>query len=215
MQFQTEEEVRDFLRLCLDPGHGVKRTPAKLTAIMPDLLRDRLEGHAPHLADLRQEAERAEAATEKARAAHAEALGAWIEGDTPPPHLADLRQEAERAEAATEKARAAHAEALGAWIEGDTPPTGAASAPAPRAATQNSPAPVQRRYLDSFAKNASTDAIQAHIVARRADRRGLERHIDFLEALLTHRSQQIAAGTWPTPQPQHTAAEPNDEGDDS
>jgi hypothetical protein len=81
MQFETREEVRDFLRLCLNPGHGVTRTPNKLVEIMPETLRERLEGYAPHLAGLRQEAERAQAATEQARAAHADALTAWLTDD--------------------------------------------------------------------------------------------------------------------------------------
>ncbi|WNI20337.1 hypothetical protein [Actinacidiphila sp. ITFR-21] len=166
-QLNTAAEVRAFLALCLDPGPGRdKRTVARVTEIMPDWLAGPLNQYAPHLAGLSDAVHQAEAAAAAARAAHAEALEAWIAGD-------------------------------------DTPPTGAAGAPTPQAATRHSPAPLQPRYLESFAENASTEAIHGHLVARRADRRGLDRHISFLEALLAHRSGQIAAGTWPAANHQH------------
>lgn len=69
--------------------------------------------------------------------------------------------------------------------------------PTLRPATRNSPAPIGPRYLGSFAEHASTEPIQIHLAARRADRRALDRHIADLEALLAHRTAQIAAGTWP------------------
>jgi hypothetical protein len=81
MQFQTEEEVRDFLRLCLGPGRGIERTPAKLVEVMPEVLRDRLEFYAPELAELRAEAERLESMAAVARRAHVAAVSRWI---TPP-----------------------------------------------------------------------------------------------------------------------------------
>ncbi|TFV33155.1 hypothetical protein E4K10_30205 [Streptomyces sp. T1317-0309] len=56
----TEEDVRGFLRLCLDPGYGIKRTPLQLTRVMPQPLRDKAEEYAPHLTELRQAAERLE-----------------------------------------------------------------------------------------------------------------------------------------------------------
>ncbi|MGW7670227.1 hypothetical protein ACWGJX_24295 [Streptomyces sp. NPDC054775] len=43
---RTEEDVRGFLRLCLDPGRGVERAPLQLTKVMPQALRD-----APGLPD--------------------------------------------------------------------------------------------------------------------------------------------------------------------
>jgi hypothetical protein len=88
MKFETPKEIRDFLRLCLDPGHGIKRTPDKLAAIMPDLVRDRLEEYAPQLAELRQDAERAEGMAGEARTAYVEALSAWIADDA---ELEDVR----------------------------------------------------------------------------------------------------------------------------
>ncbi|MFE4329683.1 hypothetical protein ACFRQM_09525 [Streptomyces sp. NPDC056831] len=77
-QFTTAPEIRTFLALCLNPGHGIKRTPAKLAEAMPVALRDRMETHAPQLAHLRVEAERLEAAADQARQAHATALEQWI-----------------------------------------------------------------------------------------------------------------------------------------
>ncbi|MFJ1606964.1 hypothetical protein ACIOHS_26875 [Streptomyces sp. NPDC088253] len=81
MNLDTENGVRDFLRLCLDPGHGIKRTPAKLAAVMPGPLEEALMRFAPHLGDLRAEADRQEAEARKARKAYTDALAAWITGD--------------------------------------------------------------------------------------------------------------------------------------
>ncbi|MGW5582924.1 hypothetical protein [Streptomyces sp. NPDC003857] len=53
----TEEDVRGFLRLCLDPGRGVERAPLQLTKVMPQALRDAVEQYVPHLAELREAAE--------------------------------------------------------------------------------------------------------------------------------------------------------------
>ena len=66
-----------------------------------------------------------------------------------------------------------------------------------RPATRNSPRPIRAGSLALFAENASTEPIEIHLAARRADRRALDRHIADLEALLAHRTTQIAAGTWP------------------
>lgn len=81
--FTTAEEIRAFLALCLNPGYGIKRTPAKLAEVMPLELRNRLETYVPQLTDLREEAERLEAAADQARRAHATALEAWVKA---PPH---------------------------------------------------------------------------------------------------------------------------------
>lgn len=163
----TAEEVRAFLALCLDPGPGRdKRTAARVLEIMPDWLAGPLNQHAPHLAGLSAAVHQAEEAAAAAHAAHAEALGAWIEQDTPP---------------------------------GDSP----TRPPAMRNATRHSPAPIHPRHLPTFTKCASTEAIRGHLVARSADSRSLARHIEFLELLLTHRLEQIAAGTWLTPTDQH------------
>lgn len=84
-QFTTAEGIREFLALCLNPGYGIKRTPATLAEIMPRTLRDRMEIHAPQLAELRAEAERREAAADQARQAHAAALEQWIKTPSPAP----------------------------------------------------------------------------------------------------------------------------------
>ncbi|MFI2434726.1 hypothetical protein [Streptomyces sp. NPDC018693] len=88
MKFDTEKDVRDFLRLCLAPGHGTERTPAKLAEVMPDPLYDALVRHAPHLGKLRAEADRQEAQARRARKAYADALAAWI--NTDPADSADV-----------------------------------------------------------------------------------------------------------------------------
>ncbi|MFG3065485.1 hypothetical protein ACGFYM_44275 [Streptomyces sp. NPDC048231] len=50
----TEEDVRGFLRLCLDPGRGVERAPLQLMKVMPQALRDAAEQYVPQLAELRE-----------------------------------------------------------------------------------------------------------------------------------------------------------------
>jgi hypothetical protein len=82
VQLTTAEEVRAFLRLCLDPGPGrPKRTVAQLAEIMPGWVAGPLHEHAPHLARLGAAVDQAEAAAAAARTALAEALGAWITDD--------------------------------------------------------------------------------------------------------------------------------------
>ncbi|MFI5629157.1 hypothetical protein ACIA8E_07215 [Streptomyces sp. NPDC051664] len=79
----TVGEVRDFLRLCLNPGpRRTGRTVAQLAKVMPDWLAERLTAHAPHLTELREAAVRAEAEAARARKAYADALGAWITEET-------------------------------------------------------------------------------------------------------------------------------------
>jgi hypothetical protein len=87
----TPEQVRDFLRLCLNPGAGYpKRTVARLAAIMPDWLAAPLTEHAPHLGTLRARVEGAEAYAEEERARYVEALRSWIARETiPAPEPAD------------------------------------------------------------------------------------------------------------------------------
>ncbi|WP_329157675.1 hypothetical protein OHB49_03010 [Streptomyces sp. NBC_01717] len=83
MQLQTPDEVRDFLRLCLDPGlGGKKRSVTQLALIMSDGLAASLTEHAPHLAELRDAVDRAEAAATEARANYTEGLRAWIADET-------------------------------------------------------------------------------------------------------------------------------------
>ncbi|MFB6961862.1 hypothetical protein ACFCYB_33990 [Streptomyces sp. NPDC056309] len=86
MEFGTEKGVRDFLGLCLDPGHGrEKRTPLQLTKIMPEPLFQALGRYAPHLVELRKAAEFREEQGRLARQMYADGLAAWIRGDEPGP----------------------------------------------------------------------------------------------------------------------------------
>ncbi|MFF1834165.1 hypothetical protein ACFVXE_08160 [Streptomyces sp. NPDC058231] len=79
----TVGEVRDFLRLCLNPGpRRAGRTVAQLAKVMPDWLAERLTAHAPHVAEFREAAARAETEAARARKAYADALGAWISEET-------------------------------------------------------------------------------------------------------------------------------------
>ncbi|MBM9506734.1 hypothetical protein [Actinacidiphila acididurans] len=75
----TPDEVRGFLRMCLDPGLGRdRRTPTELTVVMPDWLLGHLAEHAPHLAALHADVTVAEELAAEARVSYAEALLAWI-----------------------------------------------------------------------------------------------------------------------------------------
>lgn len=76
----TEEDVRGFLRLCLDPSYGPKRAPLQLTRIMPEQLRNRVEAYAPHLAELREATELIEEQGRQAREKYADGLAAFIHG---------------------------------------------------------------------------------------------------------------------------------------
>ncbi|MEW2068443.1 hypothetical protein [Streptomyces sp. NPDC007346] len=86
---ETERDVRAFLKTCLAPrGTWPGRTVAQLAKVMPDWVAGPLTRHAPHLAVLRDDIARHEAAAAKARTAYTKALGAWIEtevADTPTP----------------------------------------------------------------------------------------------------------------------------------
>ena len=56
---------------------------------------------------------------------------------------------------------------------------------------------VLPRHRRAFTRGASSQAIEAHLHARRTERRQLDRHIEWLEGLLADRLEQVAAGTWP------------------
>lgn len=56
---------------------------------------------------------------------------------------------------------------------------------------------VLPRHRRAFTRGASSQAIEAHLHARRGERRQLDRHIEWLEGLLAERLEQVAAGTWP------------------
>ncbi|MET8783472.1 MULTISPECIES: hypothetical protein [unclassified Streptomyces] len=77
----TEDDVRGFLRLCLDPGRGVERAPLQLTKVMPQALRDAVEQYVPYLAELREAAELQEEQGRMARQGYADELAAFIHGD--------------------------------------------------------------------------------------------------------------------------------------
>ncbi|WP_208635490.1 hypothetical protein, partial [Streptomyces griseus] len=74
--YQTREELRAFLRLCLDPGHGREpRTVEALARLMQPWLLDDIAEYAPHLMRLRKEAE-------TAQATYLAALEKWITAET-------------------------------------------------------------------------------------------------------------------------------------
>lgn len=78
MDLSSAAAVREFLVLCLTPRGRSNRTPEKLAEVMPDLLRDALEGYAPHLGKLRLEAEDLERQAREARKAHVDAFATWL-----------------------------------------------------------------------------------------------------------------------------------------
>lgn len=57
---------------------------------------------------------------------------------------------------------------------------------------------VTPKYWASFAENAAPEAITAYLAAANTERRSLDRYIAKLEALLERRTDEKAAGTWPT-----------------
>lgn len=82
MKLETVEEVRKFIRLCLNPGPGREgRSVTELVGIMPGWLTSNLAEHAPELAELRAAVDRAEEAAATARDAYADGLWAWIQQD--------------------------------------------------------------------------------------------------------------------------------------
>lgn len=78
MDLSSATAVREFLALCLDPGHGIKRTPATLAKVMPGPLDAAVDQFAPHLAALRQAVDEAERQARAARKAYSDALATWI-----------------------------------------------------------------------------------------------------------------------------------------
>ncbi|WP_328434524.1 hypothetical protein [Streptomyces sp. NBC_00425] len=104
MKFDTEAEVRDFLRLCLEPRPGLTRTPARLAEIMPGPLFEALVRFAPHLRVLHDQVEEQEKAARAARRAYGAALAAWIEDeparedDALPPTLCEQNRLGDKAE---------------------------------------------------------------------------------------------------------------------
>ncbi|MET8747233.1 hypothetical protein [Streptomyces sp. NPDC004728] len=81
--YDTPEGLRSFLALCLDPGHGIKRTPDRLAEVLPEALASKAAEFAPHLGRLRHEAKAADQRAKEAHRAYAEALASWIHGEEP------------------------------------------------------------------------------------------------------------------------------------
>jgi hypothetical protein len=75
----TPDEVRRFLRMCLDSGPvQAKRPTTQLTVVMPDWLLGHIAEHAPHLAAMHADVSAAEELVARARVSYAQALLAWI-----------------------------------------------------------------------------------------------------------------------------------------
>lgn len=79
-QYDTPEALRAFLSLCLDPGHGITRSPETLAEVLPEPLARKAIEFAPHLGELRHAAQALDAQAARARRAYADALAAWIHG---------------------------------------------------------------------------------------------------------------------------------------
>lgn len=74
---------------------------------------------------------------------------------------------------------------------------------------------MTRRLDDSrrptVAENASLDSIREMLAAERRERRRVDGRIAWLEELLDRRLDQVAAGTWPSPEvdcPANSATRP-------
>ncbi|MFF4036389.1 hypothetical protein ACFYZ2_42745 [Streptomyces sviceus] len=84
-QYDTPEALRSFLKLCLDPSHGIKRTPEKLAEVLPEPLVRKAAEFAPHLGTLRLAAQALAEQAKKAQQAYADAFTGWIHGEEPEP----------------------------------------------------------------------------------------------------------------------------------
>ncbi|MFD9422213.1 MULTISPECIES: hypothetical protein [unclassified Streptomyces] len=81
--YQTRDELRAFLRLCLTPGHGrEKRSVETLARLMHPWLLDDIAEYAPHLMQLRT-------AADTAQANYLTALETWITAETIEPPAED------------------------------------------------------------------------------------------------------------------------------
>ncbi|GGZ72953.1 hypothetical protein ACFOOM_01200 [Streptomyces echinoruber] len=85
MQYDTPEELRAFLRLCLAGPGREKCTPARLVEILPEPMHDELTRHAPHLRAMRHRLDALATQRERAHQEYADALAAWIRGEEPEP----------------------------------------------------------------------------------------------------------------------------------
>jgi hypothetical protein len=87
----TPEDVRAFLRDCLERDGRPPNTPRSLHMVMPDWLRTALHAHAPHLATLLADADRLHAAENAVHDTYGQALAEWIaDAPTAPRTVADV-----------------------------------------------------------------------------------------------------------------------------
>ncbi|MEU2265014.1 hypothetical protein ABZ568_00870 [Streptomyces olindensis] len=83
--YDTPDKLRAFLKLCLDPGHGIQRSPEKLAEVLPEPLLRKVVEFAPLLGVLRDSAVALDQQTTHAFRAYADALAAWIHAEEPNP----------------------------------------------------------------------------------------------------------------------------------
>ncbi|MEU0059886.1 hypothetical protein [Streptomyces sp. NPDC006334] len=81
--YDTPEALRSFLKLCLDPGYGVQRSPETLAEVLPEPLVRKAVEFAPHLGTLRHAAQALDEQAKKALRAYAAALASWIHDEEP------------------------------------------------------------------------------------------------------------------------------------
>ncbi|MFJ3249151.1 hypothetical protein [Streptomyces sp. NPDC086782] len=95
MEFNTPAELRDFLRICLDPGPGRdKRTPTRLADALPEPVLATLTEYAPYLGAFRNTAMELARRAEDMHNAYAAALLAWVRDEQPTDHVLSLVQAA-------------------------------------------------------------------------------------------------------------------------
>ncbi|MGA5202735.1 hypothetical protein [Streptomyces variegatus] len=95
MQFTTGDQLRAFLRLCIDPGAGRdKRTPTRLVEALPASHETLKEFTPPYLAAFARAADELTTQAEEMRHIYASGLLAWIREEEPSNRLLALSLEA-------------------------------------------------------------------------------------------------------------------------
>lgn len=212
MDLTSANAIRAFLALCLDPGRGIKRTPAQVAKVMPAPLRDALERFAPHLADLREACDSLDEHAQDAHQIYADALDAWIRNEPrplteTPPATPDQGRRDRYAEAlynTLEMTPQQHPWATlspfrrAVWYARADAAITVADAEADELENITAPERVDRLRTEFF-ECASVESIQ--VQQRRATRqRGRwQSRLDRMETLLNIRREQIDAGVWPEP----------------
>jgi len=215
MNLRSPEAVRGFLALCLDPGHGIKRTPAEVAKAVrevPGPPRDALERFAPHLADLREACDSLDEHAQDAHQIYVEALDAWIRNEPrplteTPPAAPDQGRRDRYAEAlynTLEMTPQQHPWATlspfrrAVWYARADAAITVADAEADELENITAPERVDRLRTEFF-ECASVESIQ--VQQRRATRqRGRwQSRLDRMDTLLNIRREQIEAGVWPEP----------------